>query len=1071
MATVDLIARLTAQGEAQFVGALGSADSAISGLGRTAVNSAQSLGRLFTGGIVAGATAFGVALGAGALEGLRFNNSMEQVSAQLMAFLKDGDKVEATLAMIQERAANTPFAFEDMAKAVTGLIPAATQASIPIEELIGLAEILAASNPAEGLEGAAFALREAVSGDFTSIIERFNLPRAYINQLREEGVPALEAVQMAMAQLGLDTDLVTNLAQTFEGRWSTVKDTFVGLAAQLTKPIFDVLSTSMGGFLETLNQAKPQIDAFVTGITGAIGGFIANLQEGMTPLNAFIEAIWNIAPRSVLDALVNLRDNIIPAIGEAFSTYIQPIIDFVTENVKLGDVLTAVGIVIAAVVIPAIASMIAAAAPLILTFAAIVAGVTLVRTAWEENWGGIQEKTAEVGAYLAELFNGTIIPALLVFSAWFTENQETIVTALTAIAAGLATFSILSTVAGWVTALIAAWGALSAGITAAGGIITAIVAVLGGPVTLVIAAVAAAVALLGYAWSQNWGGIQEKTATAIEFVKTTIAAGLAAIQLFWDTHGATIIATATAIWEGIVAAVTTYVEMLKANIATAVATVQTIWSGLQALWEVTSSVFSQIYAIFKDSLALILGVISTALFAITGDMDSAGKAWTEVVEVAGARIKEGWTAVWNTIKNFTTQVMVAVQGVVSNAMVSLGAAIMSGLTAIKTAVSNGWNAVKNLTMTAIVNITNTVKNTDWAAVGLAIAMGIVNGISSGVAMVTEAAANLAQSALDAAKALLGIQSPSRMFYEIGENVAQGFINALGDNEGNVSAAVDSMLTITSSLSSIGSTISGIYQKNELDPLKAALDGIGQSIGGIDAKGLADSLGITLDQFRSLGVDELNAMGGMGAFGSQSAEAQRYIDLLKERARLQDELYDKSQAMLELEKQQQDLALLKAQQDLLNLIRDNNLSASILDGLELGLDADLGAIMAAMSAAMQEMLAAAQTELGIASPSKEFYRIGQQVTAGLANALWAGEGMISGAMTDLVTVPSMANMSAATMPTFTNSTTDPTGGFAAQTINITVKIEGGTTDQRTAAQRGVDEALQAAGINADIRRRM
>jgi hypothetical protein len=107
---------------------------------------------------------------------------MEQVSAQLMAFTKDGAATAAILDMIKTRAASTPFAFEDMATAATALLPASKAAGVGLEELIAQAEILAASNPAEGLEGAAFALKEAAGGDFASAIERFNLPRQYIKQ-------------------------------------------------------------------------------------------------------------------------------------------------------------------------------------------------------------------------------------------------------------------------------------------------------------------------------------------------------------------------------------------------------------------------------------------------------------------------------------------------------------------------------------------------------------------------------------------------------------------------------------------------------------------------------------------------------------------------------------------------------------------------------------------------------------------------------------------------------------------------------------------------------------------------
>ncbi len=144
-------------------------------------------GGVLKGAAIAGGAALagiGVGLTGALASGLSFNNSMEQTRAKLNAFTKDGGKSAEILDMIRERAAKTPFAFEEMASATAGLLPAAKMAGVGYEDLIAQAEILAASNPTQGLEGAAFALREAVSGDFTSIIERFDLPLSYINQLK-----------------------------------------------------------------------------------------------------------------------------------------------------------------------------------------------------------------------------------------------------------------------------------------------------------------------------------------------------------------------------------------------------------------------------------------------------------------------------------------------------------------------------------------------------------------------------------------------------------------------------------------------------------------------------------------------------------------------------------------------------------------------------------------------------------------------------------------------------------------------------------------------------------------------
>jgi len=201
------------------------------------------------------------------------NSSAEMVQAQFMAFTKDAGKTAEIMALVRAEADKTPFSFQAMAAATAGLMPAAKQANIPLMELLKTAEILAASNPAQGLEGAAFALREAVSGDFTSIIERFNLPRTYINQLKAEGVPALEAVQKAMLSMGYDADLVSNMALTGAGRWSTFNDMLDGLKMKLSKPLFDVLGRGLAVVQGWFDRNKGTIDQWAATAGDALARF------------------------------------------------------------------------------------------------------------------------------------------------------------------------------------------------------------------------------------------------------------------------------------------------------------------------------------------------------------------------------------------------------------------------------------------------------------------------------------------------------------------------------------------------------------------------------------------------------------------------------------------------------------------------------------------------------------------------------------------------------------------------------------------------------------------------------
>lgn len=108
-----------------------------------------------------------------------------------------------------------------------------------------------------------------------------------------------------------------------------------------------------------------------------------------------------------------------------------------------------------------------------------------------------------------------------------------------------------------------------------------------------------------------------------------------------------------------------------------------------------------------------------------------------------------------------------------------------------------------------------------------LAMGMRVGIVGGQAGVISAAVDMANRAYQAAKDVLGIQSPSKKFKEIGEDVAQGFIEGITRMRASVHAAMADMVDVTK-LKGLGKKDAGavglirdlIQEYNELNPLTA-----------------------------------------------------------------------------------------------------------------------------------------------------------------------------------------------------------------------------------------------------------
>lgn len=175
--------------------------------------------------------------------------------------------------------------------------------------------------------------------------------------------------------------------------------------------------------------------------------------------------------------------------------------------------------------------------------------------------------------------------------------------------------------------------------------------------------------------------------------------------------------------------------------------VQTVLSAVAAFWEqhgttIVASVqryFGWVMEFFSMMFRTLLNVAEVFLQVLTGDFEGAGRTMQAIIQD------------WKTTITAVFSDMIA-------AIVSL------------------WQSV------------------DWGGIGRAIIEGIGNGIRNMGGWLAEQAMAAAQAALDAAKALLGIFSPSRVAAEeIGEPFAEGIGAGIRAAMGNVNTTVAAMV--------------------------------------------------------------------------------------------------------------------------------------------------------------------------------------------------------------------------------------------------------------------------------------
>ena len=531
-------------------------------------------------------------------------------------------------------------------------------------------------------------------------------------------------------------------------------------------------------------------------------------------------------------------------------------------------------------------------------------------------------------------------------AAWLSSPEvqagiQNIAAQLTAFIQGIATF-VQEHVIPFVTAhgpqlkailiaLAAAFGALLIV-----GAVASAIALLTNPITLIVAAIG----ILAAAWASNWGGIRDKVEAVVNFVRPLVEGFLGAIRGFWDAHGAGIIAAARGAWEGIKAAVEFVVRFITGLVSAQLA-------AIRGFWEAHGQ---GIVAAARQAWELIKGLIEGVVRHIQLIVDAFRLAFQGDWEGFGRKIFEIWQNAWRTVVEF-----------------------ISGL----------WDMVVPWLVSLWENVKAWFVGTDWKQLGLDVINGIVNGLASAGQAIIDTIVGFASAAWDQVKAFFGIKSPSTLMHWAGEMIGQGLIDGVrsmvaeaGDAAQSLADAVFEKL---GQLSSIGGGFGGFFQRGTLDPLQAEIDRLGTEIGQFDEsiRPLLGGLGLGED----LNAPELRMMlqhyaDSQYSSFEQRVQAQLALGLLNDRqtlivdqVRAQEELVRQQERMLALEKQRADIDFLKQQLDLMKMIKDNGLDTAILDGLQLGLNADAGGIMDAMTRAMRMMIQAAEDELGVHSPSR------------------------------------------------------------------------------------------------------
>lgn len=217
------------------------------------------------------------------------------------------------------------------------------------------------------------------------------------------GAEGFENLQGTMAQ----TDAVASAAErmdNFKGTIEIIMGVIDGFKLQIGEALLPMVSSLADQFLVLADTYGPQVVDTITAIVDAVGVFATTLGETGDPFTAFETAMAGFLTEEQMQALTDFNTGLQDMLTK-IQEFLEPVAQFIEDNVQLSDVLTALGIVVAVAVIPPLLTMLGTILAIAAPIVAVIAVVALLRTAWENNWGGIQEKTAVAWDIIKGIFD------------------------------------------------------------------------------------------------------------------------------------------------------------------------------------------------------------------------------------------------------------------------------------------------------------------------------------------------------------------------------------------------------------------------------------------------------------------------------------------------------------------------------------------------------------------------------------------------------------------------------------------------------------------------------------------
>ena len=286
----------------------------------------------------------------------------------------------------------------------------------------------------------------------------------------------------------------------------------------------------------------------------------------------------------------------------------------------------------------------------------------------------------------------------------------------------------------------------------------------------------------------------ESAISIFDNLKNAVKRILDAITGFWDEHSSWLMPLISFVWDFICNVISNAINAIASVIEAGLGVIDGIINFFQNLFSGNfSACWESIKQIFSNAIKLIWNWMQVQF--VTNIPNMIKNFATNIPNL----IKGMWTSAKNLFSSGVTACINFIKNLLTNAsnnfgtLKTFGANTFQALWSVaKTMMSNLLNAVVSNIKQVPTNVrnfmnqaVNVVKGINLVQVGKSMIQGLINGIKSMGSRVVGAIGSVVKSAVSSAKKALGINSPSRVFRQIGDDTGEGLVLGLKDRETDV----------------------------------------------------------------------------------------------------------------------------------------------------------------------------------------------------------------------------------------------------------------------------------------------